>query len=346
MKIPFPLIPLPFLALALLMGCEENPITEGLLKASPPDENRRNARGNQEEAVEELNFTGFYQGETGNATISDTDDAVTMAVNSYRLWHLQRVQQSLDNLVRELVAADDQNQQFELGEIWSGPFTGENCGDESAISINNDGATGRVDFDGFCVVGVNRTDNFPFTLNGRMEWEDARVAGTNSLNDPEPARRTVSFEDLQVEWRGASYSLTGRNILSSENGQFIGGLDARLEGSEREWRIMTQREQISNQQQRFIQQLFVDDLGAMVMSTSSDPGNTWVTSSVDCTNNQGAGSGGSQLNSQDESNQAFFQMRLATCDQFNLLGSEDGQSPLDSRGRDLNNGPFNLADKL
>lgn len=337
------LLSLLFIALALLSGCEENPITEGLLKASPPDDNRTNDRNNgidEDDAAEALGFNGFYQGNTGQATIADTDDALTMAVSSYRLWHLQRVQQSLDNLVRNLIIANTENREVDPAQVWNIAFGGVNCGDDDTVTISNSGDNGHVDFDGFCVERASRTDNFPFTLTGRMEWRDGRAEDTDTFDNPRPARRTVSFNDLQVQWRGSSYSLTGRNILADgdEGRVFLGGLDARLIGSDREWRILTQQQLGSNP---FSQQLMVDSLGAMAMSTSGD----WVTPATACPESRGAVGGQSQLSSDDSGNPAFFQMALANCNQFNLLGTSE-QPARDSNDRDLDNGPFNLADRL
>lgn len=334
---PTLLLALLFITLAFTTGCEENPITEGLLKASPPDDNRNgggNNQGDSQEREDELMFEGVFDGETGAAFIDGDDDALTMAVNSYRLWHLQQVPRSLDRLVRELVVNGD----IETAQIWDGAFGGSNCGDNNAVTLTNNGESGLAVFDDFCVTGVPRSDNFPFTLNGEVQWQNAAPPGNER-----PASRTVSFDNLRVEWRGETYRLTGRSILSEDGNFYLGGLDVRRVEDGREWRLLTERllNATGNTGTPDSYQLFAGNLGSMTMTVDSN----WVRGANDCPQGRGATIGQANLASGDNDNPAFFRMELGNCDQFNIIG--DGErSAADSRERDLRSGPYNLSDKL
>ncbi|MDX1588317.1 MAG: hypothetical protein R3296_05215 [Oleiphilaceae bacterium] len=328
------------LAITLMTsGCEENPITEGLLNASPPEEDSNNDGDRSPTLADFPDFEGVYDGETDTAVITGKEDALTLSVSAYRLWHMQNVLRSLDNLVRELVIRHEQDRPFQTREVLSAFGSNAfNCGSESAVSLENDGEEGLVTFNDFCVQGVARSDNHPYRLEGTLQWQDGRSAGTDSFGNQQPASREVRISRLSVQWRNSDYSLTGLSTLNDDGSQRLMALDTLLAGNDRQWRLLSV--EVQNDPSRNERLIHEGRLGSMDMEVDDNSG--WVTSGgTNCPDNRGAGGGRIRLFSEGSDNRAGFRMDLASCDLFNLL---DGAQ--DSDGNPLPAGPFDLTDRL
>jgi|GEM_PF-5661862 len=311
----------------LLTGCDEEfPITEGLLKASPPGE--RNGNDNGAAPGEDLTFTGSYEGETGTAVIDDEDDARLMAESAYLVWHMERLLQGADNLVSVLAERD----QFEASEVWNQGFGGQNCGDDNTVTLDDPGTTGTISFDDFCIGFISRTDNNGFTLTGDMDWADA-VFDPGGFGQGTETGRQLTFDDLEVIWRGETFRLTGISQLDAGDDRIQSILDVQHGASGQEWRVRSARP--PGQASRGDRILKVGSLGSLEQIT----GDVWVgTDNVNCV--RAAASGQARMRANSSNNDADFQIRLDPCDQYNLIEG------INSSGGSLANGPWTLLERL
>lgn len=118
-------------------------------------------------------------------------------------------------------------QSFGLGErCQSAPGDG---GDFSFELDHDSGESGSVTFTNVCIEGYTTTDGSPITINGEFTWKDGSGMFAEGLGgiDPDgvavltPPNQTVTFENIEVNWKGHDFKLSGMNRANDDTGKAV-----------------------------------------------------------------------------------------------------------------------------
>ena len=334
-KIPLIRLLLTISLAVAITGCDdEYPISEGLLGGggNGDDDSPENGEGIAPGTIPD--YETFYTGRTGTAGVDDEDSARQLADTAFLVWHVATAQRGIDTLVAELTRIEDDevsSDPYQSETPWTRGFEAVNCGSTDNFSLEEEGTSGRAGMDEFCVEGAPRTDGGQIEISGEFEWENARILDTGP--DQQDATRRVTFEDLEVTWRGETYVVNGASRVDEDSSTIHWGIDIRDESRDKDFRFVGQRRATSGENNdEFV---FHPEAGGIQLTRGSNP--DWVTGSTACPDDERAGSGNARLFEED--NDTSYRMDLAACDQYNLDG-------VDADGDSLPAGPFTVMDNL
>ena len=326
--------PLAIILVLLLAGCDDDyPISEGLLGGSGDnDEEQEEGEGIAPAAIPQ--YETLYEGPTETAVVSNGEEARRLTDTAYLVWHLATAKRGIDALVAELARIADDNvssDPYQSSTPWNRGFNALNCGSTDDFNLEEEGASGRASMDGFCVRNAPRTDGGRLEITGSFSWENARIVDVGP--DREDATRRVSFEDLNVTWRGETYVLNGATRVEEGSNTIHWGIDITDEARDTSYRFVGQRRApAGGDNDEFV---FHPDSGGIQLTRGSNP--NWVTGSTSCPEDEQASSGNARLFEED--NDTDYRMQLAACDQYNLDG-------VDADDNSLPAGPFTLLEQL
>lgn len=282
-----------------------------------------------------LNYNETYSGQTDPAAPEGHEEAVKLADAAFVLWNLQQVQRGIDDTTGIKLMSSSA---FETDEApWDQGFNGDQCeGDAGSFSITSGSAgdeSGTVALDDFCFTDGDLTDHEQIIVNGSYSWSDGEYSFSSSGEDINIRLAYVAtFEDLEVQWRGKTWTLNGTSATEANSTERAFALDVTDEDGDT-FRI--QRVIRVDADTTFSEGIWHPDLGMLnFKSTTQDLGvltGEWAVFGGVCDAKAYLSSGSNDTELTIE----VAQKVSGTCEQFNLSGT-------DALGSSVQEGPYDL----
>lgn len=283
------------------------------------------------EKAEALTYNQTYSGAEGSGAPSGSAEVEVAAQAAFLLWNLQQVQRGIDDSVALKLML---NSGFDTSDTpWDEGFNGEPCaGDPGSFTITSGSAgsaSGAVELQDFCFTDGDLTDHEEMVVNGTYHWTD----GDFSVNSGQSVSLSyrAEFTDLEVEWRGTTWTLNGVSETESDSTERAFALDVEDDDGV-VYRIM--RVIRTDEDTQFSEGIWHPEQGKLgFKSTRQDLAHLfgdWAGFGGVCDARAWLSSDSNQLDVEIHVEQAN-----GSCDQFNLDG-------VDADGQSVQGGPYDV----